>query len=204
MARLNSWAVDRPDTQYPRYVKGCPDTWVMFEWQTVPGRLVVQRDSDWAGDKSTMNSVSAGNILYGQHLLRNWSNEQTVIAMSSGEAELHAACMAAQQAIGTENMTRWLGVHLDAIKLQVDANAAIGIIGRQGLGQLRHLDLSDWWLQSAVRGKQVNLKKVQSESNMADLGTQALEKDKIDRHMKNLEESRTHSGEEGARTYTTI
>ena len=34
--------------------------------------------------------------------------------------------------------------------------------------------------------KKVNLKKVQSESNMADLGTKALEKDKIDRHMKNL------------------
>ena len=29
------------------------------------------------------------------------------------------------------------------------------------------------------------MKKVQSESNMADLGAKALEQDKIDRHMKN-------------------
>ena len=37
-----------------------------------------------------------------------------------------------------------------------------------------------------MRGKLVSLKKVQSESNMADLGTKALEKGKIDRHNKNL------------------
>ena len=58
------------------------------------------------------------------------------------EAELYAPCMAAQQAMGTENMARELGVYLDAMELQVDANAAIGIIGRQGLGKLRHLDMN--------------------------------------------------------------
>ena len=87
--------------------------------------------------------------------------------------------MAAQQATGTENIARVLGVHLDAMELQVDANAANGVIG--------------------------NLKKVQSESNMADLGMKVLEKDKIDRHMKNLGRVRfdwyspglTVEGEEG-------
>ena len=139
----------------------------------------MQSDSDWAGDKSTKKSVSAGNIRCGQHLLRSWSKDQTVIAMSSGEAELHAACMAAQQAMGTENMAREVGVHLDTMELQVGAIAAIGIIGRQGLGKLRHLDVSHLWLQ-------VNLKKVQSESNMADLGAKVLEKDSIDRYVKNV------------------
>ena len=123
-----------------RYVKGCPDTEIMFEWPKAPRRLVVQSDSDWARDTSTRKSVSAGNLRYRQHLLRSWSQDQTVIAMSSGEAELYVACMAAQQAMGTKNMARELGVHLDAMELQVDANAAIGIIGWQGLGKLRHLD----------------------------------------------------------------
>ena len=34
-------------------------------------------------------SMSAGIIRYGQHLFLIWSNDQTVIAMSSGEAELY-------------------------------------------------------------------------------------------------------------------
>ena len=94
---------------------------------------------------------------------------QTVIATSSGQTELYAACMVAQQAMGTENMARELGVHLDAKELHV-ANAAIGIICRQGLGKLRDLDLSYLWLQSTVRGKQVYMKKVHPESDMADPG----------------------------------
>ena len=112
---------------------------------------------------------------------------QAVKAMNSGESELCAAYMAVQQAIGTESMARELGVHLDAMELQVGANTAIGIVGRQGLGNLRHIDLSYLWLQAAVRGKQVDPKKLQSESNMVDLGTKALEKEQIGRHMKNLE-----------------
>ena len=81
-------------------------------------------------------SVSAGNIRYGQRLHRRWSKDQTVIPMSSGEAELYAACMAAQQATGTENMARELGVHLDAMELKVEANAAIGIINKQECGKI--------------------------------------------------------------------
>ena len=126
VARLKYWEVGRPDTRYA--VRVCSKS-----VSTTPRRFVVQSDSDWAGDKGTRKSVSAGNIRYRQHLLRSWSQDQTVIAMSCGEAELYVACMAAQQAMGTENMARELGVHLDATELQVDANAAIGIIGRQGL-----------------------------------------------------------------------
>ena len=134
VARLTYWAVDRPDIQnavrvcsksmssprvrdwqrlkgVARYAKGCPDTGIIFEWQTASNRLMLQSDSDSAGDKR--KSVSAGNIRYGQHLLRTWSKDQTVTAMSSGEEELYAACV-----IGTENVARELGMHLDTMGLQ--------------------------------------------------------------------------------------
>ena len=60
--------------------------------------------------------------------------------------------MPAQQAMGIESMAREQGVDLDAMELQVDGNVAIGIIGRQGLGKVRHLDLNYLWLQAAVWG----------------------------------------------------
>ena len=46
---------------------------------------------------------------------------------------------------------------MGVMELQVDANAAIEIIGRQGLGKVRHLDLSYLWIQAAVRRKQIAL-----------------------------------------------
>ena len=106
--------------------------------------------------------------------------------MSSGEEELYAACMAAQQAMGVESVAREQGVNLDAMGLQVAANAATGIIGRQGRDKVRHLDLSYLWLQAAVLGKEVVLRKVQSGDNMADIGTKVLERGTIQRHMENL------------------
>ena len=48
-------------------------------------------------------------------------------------------------------MARELGVRLNAMKLQVGANTAIGFIGS---------GLSNLWLPTAVRGKQVMLQKV--------------------------------------------
>ena len=139
----------------------------------------MQSDSDWAAIKSTRKSVSAGNIRCGQHVFHSWSNDQAVIAMSSGEAERYAACMATQQVIETESMGRVLGVHLDAMELQEGANAAIGIMGKQGLGNVSYLNLGYLWLHQAVLGKKVTQKTIKSESNMAHVGTNALEEDTV-------------------------
>ena len=165
VARLNCWAVDRPDLQHAvrvcsksaakpttddwlelsrigRYVKGSPHIGIMFAWQNAPTKSTVQSDSDWAGERRTRKSASSVNIRFGRHLLRCWSKDQSVTALSSGDAELYAARMAAQHAVGMESMAREQGVDLDAMELQVDASAAIGIVGRQGLATVRHLDLS--------------------------------------------------------------
>ena len=112
---VNDW---RRLRRVARFVKGCPDTGIMFTCPTARGRLSVQNDSDWARDKSTRQSVSAGNIRYGQHLLRTESKDQTVVAMSSGEADL---CVATQQAM--ESMARELGECLDAMIRPVESSA---------------------------------------------------------------------------------
>ena len=111
VARLNYWAVDRPDLQHAarvcskaaanqtaddwlklkrvgRYMKGSPHIGIMFAWQKAPTKLTVQSGSDWARERKTRKSVSSGNIRFGHHLLRSWSKDQSVIALSSGEAEL--------------------------------------------------------------------------------------------------------------------
>ena len=45
------------------------------------------------------------------------------------------------------------------MELPADANAAIGIFGRQGLGKVRQLDLRYMWIQAALRRKPIALKK---------------------------------------------
>ena len=84
-----------------------------------------------------------------QRLLRRWSKDQRVIAMSAGGAELYTEFKATKQAMGTRSMDRELVLRLDVMELEVDANAATRIVGRQELGKIRHLDLSYWWLQAS-------------------------------------------------------
>ena len=70
------------------------------------------------------------------------------------------------------------------IDLFVDASAAIGIVQRQGLGKLRHIEVKNLWLQDEVKGERIRIRKVNGKENPADLGTKALGRDDMDKCVK--------------------
>ena len=51
-----------------------------------------------------------------------------------------------------------IGLNLP-IRVWIDSSAAIGIGGRQGLGQLRHLECHPLWVQQRLRRKDFKLLK---------------------------------------------
>ena len=128
----------------------------------------------------------------GSHVLKTWSKDQSVLALSSGEAELYAANYGGAQALGMRSMAKDLGVNLE-IDLLIDAQATMGIINRQGLGKVRHIEVQDLWLQAAVKEKRVSLHKVKSEDNVSDLMTKPLTQDAIKEHLRGLSYSRRSS-----------
>ena len=69
------------------------------------------------------------------------------------------------------------GINHTVTESQVGANAAVGIIGRQGLGMARRMDLSYFSIQAAVRAKPIRPKTMPMCDNIADLGTKMLEQD---------------------------
>ncbi len=208
VARLNYLSIDRPDIQFAvkncakamstpkechwkqlkrvvRYLLHRPVVAVHFGWQRWPKRICVFTDSDWAGDRASRKSTSGGAMTAGVHLIRSWSKDQSVLAMSSGEAELYAANYGAAQALGLQSMARDIGMTAD-VDLLIDAKATMGIISRRGLGKVRHLAVQDLWLQDAVNQKKLFLHKVASDKNIADLMTKPLTSDEITNHMNNM------------------
>ena len=121
----------------------------------------------------------------GGHVIKTWSKDQSVIALSSGEAELHAANYGSAQALGLCSFANDLGVNLN-VNLLIDAKATVGVIRRRGLGKVRHIEVQDLWLQEAVKGKKIQLEKVPSARNTADLMTKPLTRAEIWNHMGNL------------------
>ena len=63
--------------------------------------VTVFSDADWAGDKETRKSSSAGVALVGRHLLKAYTRKQKIITVGiSAEAELYAAALGVSEAKG--------------------------------------------------------------------------------------------------------
>ena len=123
--------------------------------------------------------------MIGTHMIKSWAKDQTVVALSSGEAELYACNYGAAQAIGLQSFAKDLEVEVN-IEVHLDAKATMGIINRQGLGKVRHIQVQDLWLQGAVKNKKIALSKVASEANIADLMTKPLSAAEIMKHLEGM------------------
>ena len=122
-------------------------------------------------------------MAYGNHVLKTWSSTQTVVALSSGEAELYALTKVCAQVIGVMQMAKDFGMTLDAC-IHSDSTAAIGIVHRSGLGRTRHIQVQYLWLQERVKEKELIVNKVGTKENTADLLTKHLSRDIINVHME--------------------
>ena len=78
------------------------------------------------------------------------------------------------------------GIDMTA-KVLSDASAALGIIGRTGLGKLRHIDTSYLWLQQDSIRKKLELDKVKGTENPADMNTKGLKAEDIMRYTDMLD-----------------
>ena len=97
-------------------------------------------------------------------LIKAYSRTQSNIALSSGEAEFYALVATASAALGTVAITYDFIDNSDAYPY-ADASAAFGVVGREGLGRIRHLDTQSLWLQHALRRRRLGLGKVLGTEN---------------------------------------
>ena len=64
--------------------------------------------------------------------------------------------------------------------------AALGIIGRTGLGKMRHIETSYLWLQQDCIKEKIKMQKVLGTENPADMNTKGLNIEQIDKFSKML------------------
>jgi len=143
-----------------------------YPFQRADG-IQVYTDTDWAGCPRTRRSTSGGAVMLGSHCLKAWSSTQPTVSLSSGEAEFYGLVKASGIGLGFKALLEDLGRDLP-VTVWTDSSAAIGVVGRQGLGRLRHLDTHSLWVQQAVRSKRIAVRKVRGDDNVADLFTKHL------------------------------
>ena len=124
-----------------RYLHGHPDYVQCYPAQKETTTVVLSTDADRATCRETRRSHSGGTLQLVDHLIAAWSRVQPLIALSSGEAELHAGMRSISETLQF--------VHL--IVHRVDASACRAIMLRRGCGGLKHITVKSLWVQEAVR-----------------------------------------------------
>ena len=205
-ARLNYLCQDRPDIRFAtmhacramaspkksdlaclkrigRFLKHRPRAACLYSWQREEDKIDVYSDSDWAGCRESRKSTTGGCIMRGMHCLKAWCKRQTVIALSSAEAELYAALKGAMEGLGMKALKKDLGGDAE-LRLHLDSSAALSLVHKAGLGKAKHIELQHLWLQDAVKQARLAALKVHTDWNPGDLMTKNLSEEKILRMMR--------------------
>ena len=112
-------------------------TW-LFGCQADPKTLYVYTDTDWAADLLTRKSVSCTVERYGSHVIDCCVAKQSLVALSSGEAEFHGTT--SKQ---TSQILEQIGMQSE-VTIASDSSAARGICTRTGSGKVRHLSIKEF------------------------------------------------------------
>ncbi|MBN71658.1 MAG: hypothetical protein CME32_20555 [Gimesia sp.] len=219
-ARLNYLSPDRVDIQYAvkeaarsmsaprsshwamltkigRYLLKHPRMIIKFDWQGKQQTVTAYSDSDWAGCSKTARSTSGGILMIGKHVIKTYSRQQRVVALSSAEAELYALVAASAEALGMRALLRDLGEELDG-EVYTDSSAALGITQRAGIGKVRHLRTQGLWVQETRISKRLAYKKVLGEKNPSDVLTKHVSGDLLEKHLETIGAERTGGRAESA------
>ena len=120
-----------------------------------------------------------GNLSLPCNLIRSATSTQTVIALSSGEAEFSAFVKGTSIGLGAVSLFEDLGAGTLRLVVETDSSAAKGIASRRGVGKVRHLHTPLLWVQNLVAQKKLDVRKVDGKKNIADLGTKDLDQSKM-------------------------
>ena len=159
-----------------RYLKRERQWRQVFEYGQLAGELTVFTDSDWASCKETRKSSSAGVLMLGRHTLKAYTRKQKVMAKSSAEAETVCSSIGSVRSEReVQSMMCDLGFAMKPV-LAIDAKAIEHILHRQGIGKLKHIDVAYLWVQDEIRSQRLRVRRVRSEENVADMGTNPISK----------------------------
>ena len=149
-----------------------------FDFSTVAEKqehlLEVFSDSDWAGNKSSIKSTSSGTMFLDGQVIYTFSRNQKSVALSSGEAEYYAGASAASDSILLKEAIQFLTGKRCQVNLYLDSSAARGIITRQGVGRVKHLQIRTLFLQELHKQGTLSVHPVGAKENTADIGTKLL------------------------------
>ncbi len=157
-----------------RYLKGKKNKTLEFK-KSKEVVLTGFVDADWAGDVDDRRSRSGFLFFLGSNLISWQSKKQDIIALSSAEAEIMAATSAAKEAMWLRGVLSDLGFIQPATSLFEDNSACIQLAKNPVQHQRsKHIQIKYLKIREYVSMGFVNIVKVTTQDNVADMMTKSL------------------------------
>ena len=143
--------------------------------------MIGYSDSDFAGDEGDRKSTS-GHIFFLGEMAISWSSQkQSIVALSSCEAEYIAATGVACQALWMKRLISELRhEEQKRVKLMVDNQSAITLSKNPvHYNRTKHIDTRYHFIRQCIEDKNIEIIFTRTEDRLADIFTKALGRMKL-------------------------
>ena len=156
-------------------------------------------DSDWAGDATGLHSTSGYIFLYGQTAISWKTKKQSLIAVSTTEAEYIEASEASKEAIWLRRILHELLSCLTnpkpgksalpnaSITLHIDNQATIKLIQNPRFHErTKHIEIKHHYIRETFENGEIDLQHVSTNNYLADIMTKSLPATTIWPHLHHI------------------
>ncbi|GJW64935.1 putative ribonuclease H-like domain-containing protein [Tanacetum coccineum] len=138
--------------------------------------LEAYSDSDYAGANLDRKSTTGGCQFLGRRLILWQCKKQTIVATSTTEAEYVAAANCCRQVLWIQNQMLDYGFNFMNTKIYIDNESTIFIIKNPVFNsKTKHIEIRHHFIRDAYEKKLIQVLKIQTDDNVADLLTKAFD-----------------------------
>ena len=134
-------------------------------------------DADWAGDYDERKSTTGYVIMIGNCVVSWVSKKQSTVSLSSAEAEYMAISSSIQEIKWIRQLLNELYIfnQSEPSLLNIDNQAAIAISENDvHHARTKHIDIRHHFIRDSIKNKEVQLKWINTQAQLADIFTKAL------------------------------
>ena len=176
-----------------RYLRGTADVGITFMKCDDTG-LNGYTDSDYASCKDDRRSITGFCFIVGSGSISWAARQQTCVATSTTEAEIHALSEAVKEAVHLRGILDTLEESIATI-LFTDSQSCLALATRDdNSAKTKHFATRMAYVRETVKNQSIDLKFVASGDNCSDIFTKGLGKTKTQQHLARLSAMRGCQG----------
>ncbi|GJW74168.1 putative ribonuclease H-like domain-containing protein [Tanacetum coccineum] len=158
-----------------RYLKHQPKLGLWYPKDS-PFHLEAFSDNDYAGDNHDRRSTSGGCQYLRRRLVYWQCKKQTIVAISSTEAEYVAAASCCALVLWMQNQLLDYGFNFMNTEIHIDNESTICIVRNPVLhSKTKHIQIRHHFIQDCYEHRLINVVKVHTDDNVADLLTKGFD-----------------------------